>query len=81
MFCFCVVSGDIVRSMAFSSLVVNVNIYSVVMPILEKVVSVGLPSCEEAFRCSRRSQPNTFSLLPTFLRTLLISSCPFDPTR
>lgn len=48
----------------------------------EKGLDVHLPSCEEAFRCSRRSQPNTFSLLPPFLRTLLIvPSCEMDPTR
>lgn len=34
-----------------------------------------LPSWPEVFRCSNRSHPNTFSLLPPFLRTLLISSC------
>lgn len=40
------------------------------------LVRVGhLPSWPEVFRCSNRSHPNTFSLLPPFLRTLLISSC------
>lgn len=29
-------------------------------------------SCDEAFRCSNRSHPNTFSLFVPFLRTLLI---------
>ena len=36
---------------------------------------VDLLSWEEAFRCSSRSHPNTFSLFPPFFRTLLISSC------
>lgn len=47
----------------------------IVLPVMKKMVTVHLPSWEEAFRCSSRSQPNTFSLLPPFLRTLLISSC------
>lgn len=51
-------------------------------PVLDgKGQGVNSPSWEEAFRCSRRSQPNTFSLLPTFLRTLLILPCfEFNPT-
>ena len=36
--------------------------------------AVDLLSWEVAVRCSSRSHPNTFSLFPTFLRTLLISS-------
>lgn len=44
--------------------------------------AVDLPSCEEVFKCSRRSQPNTFSLLPPFLRTLLILPfCDLNQTR
>lgn len=47
----------------------------------EKGLHFDLPSCEVAFRCSRRSQPNTFSLLPPFLRTLLILPfCKWDQT-
>lgn len=47
----------------------------IVMPAIKTLVTVHLPSWEEAFRCSSRSHPNTFSLFPPFLRTLLISSC------